>query len=349
MTPPLRPEDWRRLALLLPNWLGDAVMCQPALAAIGDAHPDLEMVAFGRPASVEALRDQAGIASLRVVDDRGPLGPLRLGAAIRSHRPDAVLLLRGSFRSALAARLSGCPIRIGTPGDGRRLLISHPVSHDSSGHPMPTTALYASLATALQATVASDHPRLQLPREERERARRSLADLPRPVLGVVPGGSKLPKRWPAAAFVEALERLSSTFESCVLFGGPDEQELLREIRDDIRASGAMPVLDMQESDHGLDELRGLVAACDVLLANDTGPRHLAIATGVPTVSLFGPTDHRWTLIPGADERLLLAEPFLDEAHVADRHPDACRIDRIAVGDVVHACRAALRSRVSSGT
>jgi hypothetical protein len=52
------------------------------------------------------------------------------------------------------------------------------------------------------------------------------------------------------------------------------------------------------------------------------------------VALFGPTDHRWTLLPGARERILLAEPFLDQAHVADRHPEACRIDRIAVGDVI---------------
>ena len=97
----------------------------------------------------------------------------------------------------------------------------------------------------------------------------------------------------------------------------------------------------------LENLRGVVATCDVLLCNDTGPRHLAIATGTPTIALFGPTDHRWTLIPGAKERLLLAEPFLDADHVADRHPDACRIDRIAVGDVVHATTTTLESSVSS--
>ena len=41
-------------------------------------------------------------------------------------------------------------------------------------------------------------------------------------------------------------------------------------------------------------------------------------------------------MPGADERILLAEPFLDDDHVADHHPDACRIDRIPVSDVVAA-------------
>ncbi|MFO0875558.1 MAG: glycosyltransferase family 9 protein [Phycisphaerales bacterium] len=86
----------------------------------------------------------------------------------------------------------------------------------------------------------------------------------------------------------------------------------------------------------LGALVGVLADAALLVTNDTGPRHIAIGVATPVVALFGPTDHRFTAIPGARERRLLAEPFLPEEAVADRRPEACRIDRIEVGDVVHA-------------
>ena len=83
----------------------------------------------------------------------------------------------------------------------------------------------------------------------------------------------------------------------------------------------------------------MIGASDLLITNDTGPRHLAAACNTPAIALFGPTDHRWTTLPGVEESLLLAEPFIDEAHMADSHPQSCRIERICVGDVLfHASR-----------
>ena len=76
-----------------------------------------------------------------------------------------------------------------------------------------------------------------------------------------------------------------------------------------------------------------------MVTNDTGPRHIAAAVGVPLVTLFGPTDHRWTTIPtlpNAREAILVADPTLPEEMVADEHPERCRVDRISVEQVVGA-------------
>jgi len=78
-----------------------------------------------------------------------------------------------------------------------------------------------------------------------------------------------------------------------------------------------------------------------MVTNDTGPRHLAVALGVPTIAIFGPTDHRWTTLPNARERIVVAQPFLPEELVADDHPKACAVDRIPVADVLHAVQATL--------
>lgn len=336
---PLDPSSWRRLLVLAPNWIGDAVMSEPALRALHAAHPSLEIVVCGRAAPLVVHDGHPAITESIAIDDRGVFGPWRTGRRLAAIGADAVLLLRGSFRSALVARCSGIPIRIGVARDGRRALLTHAIPRpDADRRPRPTLDLYAALVAALGVEVEPGPPRLHPSAAARARAATLLADLPRPILGLVPGGSKVPKRWPPERFAELVERCGDRIGSVVLFGGPDEREVLDAV---IAATGgdAPPITTI--ADRGLDlaTLPAAIGCCDLLVTNDTGPRHLAIAQDVPTVSLFGPTDHRWTIVPGARERMLLAEPFLDDEHIADHHPEACRIDRIPVGDVVHAVHA----------
>ncbi len=338
--PTIDPGGWRRLAILAPNWIGDAVMAEPALRALHAAHPRVRLIAFGRPAPLSAWSGHPALDQLVPADDRGWRGPSSAARKIRSVEPDAVLLLRGSFRSALVARLSGTRTRIGVDRDGRRLLLTHRIPRpDQDGRPHPTLDLYSALVGILGVSVPIGPPRIHPSGAAAEIAAALLAGLPRPIVGLVPGGSKLPKRWPPERFAAVVERVADRVGTAVLFGSPDERDVLDAV---IASGGNSPkIVDLTRRGLDLNSLPAAIGGCDAILTNDTGPRHLAIAQGIPTVSLFGPTDHRWTIVPGARERILLAEPFLDEAHVADRHPQACRIDRIPVSDVAAALRQVL--------
>ena len=101
------------------------------------------------------------------------------------------------------------------------------------------------------------------------------------------------------------------------------------------------VIDLTQRGSTLGALKAIVRRSSLLVTNDTGPRHLAAAFDTPCVALFGPTDRRWTLLPDPIERHLLAEPFLPEDRVADDYPAACSINRISVGDVLHAAESLL--------
>jgi heptosyltransferase-2 len=155
-----------------------------------------------------------------------------------------------------------------------------------------------------------------------------------------PGGNDPAKRWPAERFAGLAEYLAHTRGVTVLVSGsPAERELTASIVS--QAAGLKPqaagrIIDLARHQLTLGTLKAIIARCSVMVTNDTGPRHIAAAFGVPVVTLFGPTDHRWTTIPHNDEIRILADPTLPEEEIANDHPERCAIDKIGLGDVVAA-------------
>lgn len=331
--------------ILLPNWMGDAVMAEPAIRALAQAQPEHPLIGAGRAVATSALAGHPAFKELITINDRGLFGPIRTGRQLRATGAQEVILLRNSARSALVARWTRAKRRIGYRRDGRGALLTTAITPPPRNTPVPAVEYYATLfQEAYGISVSDKTPHLEISQEELSRAQELLQGLPRPVIAMVPGGSKAAKRWSPAHYAEVARVLSQTHGgSSVLLGSPEEQEIL----DDITNQASSEVRNLTKHGLTLNTLRGVVAAADLLITNDTGPRHLAAACGTPTVALFGPTDHRWTSLPGVEESILLAEPFLDESHFADQHPEACRIDRISVGDVVfHASRQLAKSSSS---
>lgn len=332
----------RRLGILMPNWLGDAVMAEPTIRAIAAAAPHLEITIFGKPGTLAMLDGHAAVAEAIPLRDGGITGPVTAGRVVRRQGFDALLLLRGSFRSALVGRFSRVRPTVGYARDGRGSLLSHAVPVRRDDGPRPTVDDYAILVEkAFGITVEDRLPRLVTTPAERAAADSLLDGIEGRCAAFVAGGSKIPKRWPVERFVDLARRFPSGIEHVLLLGGPDEAELLATIARDATANEGPTVVDLAARGLGLDSLRGVIERCRMMVTNDTGPRHLAVALGVPTVAIFGPTDHRWTTLPGACERTIVAQPFLPEELVADDHPKACGVDRIPVSDVLHAVRATI--------
>jgi heptosyltransferase-2 len=151
-----------------------------------------------------------------------------------------------------------------------------------------------------------------------------------------PGANDPAKRWPADRFAALADHLSQSHNLTVLLNGsPGEAELVATIGAACRVARPvqLPTLNIN-----LGSLKAVIRRCRVMVTNDTGPRFIATAFGLPVVSLFGPTDHRWSTVPGrAPQVILTADPTLPETESANDHPDRCRIDRIELGAVVEAC------------
>jgi heptosyltransferase-2 len=175
---------------------------------------------------------------------------------------------------------------------------------------------------------------------------------PAPFVILNPGANNPAKRWPAERFAAIGSHVARLHGWRVLVNGsPAERELVdlvaRLINDATTAHAPAsspfpaPATAVSLIDCGISmgALKGVVRHARLMVTNDTGPRHIAAAFGVPTLTLFGPTDPRWTTLPPHNARSainLVADPTLPERLVADDHPERCAIEKIGLERAIEA-------------
>lgn len=274
-----------------PNWLGDTVMALPALRALRGARPEARITVVGHWAPLLAGQ---GVADLLLPYPGRLRARLDFGRSLRAERPDLAVLLPNSFESALAARWWRAKRRLGFDTDARRFLLTDPV-------PMPAPRLhqsdeYGALLGPLGVRVAEAEPRWNLLADARDDgevgrllAEAGIAPTARLVglhLGAASGSSKL---WPPASFGQLARRLRADRLLPVLLGAPGDDATAAAVS--AAAGHPLPCLVGKDRPALLPRL---LSRLDCLVSGDTGVAHLAAALGVPTVTLFGPTDPRLT-------------------------------------------------------
>ena len=279
--------DGHVIVVRLPNWLGDTVMALPALAALRAARPDALVTAIGPWAPL--LVGQAVADAHLGYPKEGRLRR-KLAAALREMKPDVAVLLPNSFESALAARRWGARVRLGYDADMRRALLTHMAALPSPRRHQVDE--YLGLLEASGVPPVATQPRWRLGPDEAAESRvtalldeagcAGAAPLVGLHLGAAFGASKL---WPPVSYAELARGLAER----------DLQPLLIGSRDDVAVAEAVTALVGKPiaSTVGRDRpemLPRLLARLGCLVSGDTGVAHLAAAVGVPTVTLFGPTD-----------------------------------------------------------
>jgi heptosyltransferase II len=348
-----------RLLIVMPSWVGDAVMATPALRLIRSHLPGVFIGGLVRPGIDQLVAGSDFFDEVHADRPSGVMGYKHVAARLRQRRYDTALLFTNSFSTALITRLAGVSRRIGYNRDARGLLLTDPLEAprraDGRWAVVPAVAYYWHAARFLLDAGAGRRPLKHLPPDvlalelattpvERHAAagileRTALGEAERYCI-LNPGGNNPAKRWPAERFIALGRHIAERHGMRVMVNGsPAESDLVRVIASGVGAGVSLPDLG-----GGLGSLKALLAdpRCRLMVTNDTGPRHIAAAFGVPVVSLFGPTDPRWTTIPAQNEAVIVADPTLPADQVADDHPERCRIERIEVEKVIRAAEGLLR-------
>jgi heptosyltransferase-2 len=289
----------------MPNWLGDAVMATPALNNLLRHHAGAEVVLVGSPIVADLFADDPRMLAA-VTDDSGRSRPRFAGLwklARRLRREfgpfDEGWTFQNGFSSRLLLVAAGAKRRIARAHNRwADWLLTDVVRCDLSRHHAEIYA--ATVNGGLRASYAAGRTAVPVGMPHRH---------PRPTAGLHPGAAYgNAKRWPSERFAEAAIKLSSRFD-LVLFAGPSECELAGEIESRLIRAGVRNYVNLAGRT-SVRELAAHLAGLDLLIANDSGPMHLAGALGVPTVAIFGSTDPRVTR-PWAAERTVVVRRDLD--------------------------------------
>ncbi len=294
---------------MLPNPMGDAILSGPALRYLRQRQPDCAITLLGNPTAIEILKGNPWSDTCLTwpTDKNRRRGFWAIAKWLWGFQFDAVILLPNSFRSAALVYAAGIPQRIGYDRDCRKILLTHPVpAIRIQGRFLPLSMLdyYGYLmeqavgaGQKLNYFTSGNHLELFTCQQDRQQVgdlfKRWKIASPQRLVMLVPGGAfGGSKWWPAERFAQLADQFTEKGYPVVLSCAPNETE--KKIAAVILAQVTRPVFNLLDEGLSLGGLKELIRRSALVISNDTGPCHIAAGFQVPLVTLFGPTDPRWT-------------------------------------------------------
>jgi heptosyltransferase-2 len=340
----VKPVSVGKVLVRAPNWLGDAVMAEPALRKLRDVfrHSHLAILA---PPPVASLYEGEGLADEIITAAPQQVRTfVRQSLLLRNRRFDLAVLLQNAFSAALLARAAGIRTVAGYPTDGRRLLLDPVIALDPDYKARHQVFYYLRLALLIESALAGRGarargfteeplsgeaitPRLKASPEAKERVVSLLrpAQLApgsdAPLLVLNPGATNSrAKRWLPERFADLADLISRQIGfQTVIIGVAGDLELCHAV-----AAGMKTRVAVLAGKTDIPDLKALLSQASLVVSNDTGSAHVAAALGVPTVVIFGPTVH------------FVTRPYADNAYIV-RHQVECSPCMLRDCPIDHRC------------
>jgi lipopolysaccharide heptosyltransferase II len=281
-----------RICLIKPSALGDVVNAFPTLGALKSLWPEarfswvvnqgLRGLVDGHPQIDEVIAYDRGSGGRRL-DRLKHLGSMH--RELRNGRFDVAVDLQGLLRSGLMTAATGAPVRVGLSDarEGATWFYTHRIVPPGPREGAQAVDRLLAIARAFGADVSEPRARVAISEADREWARRALSGVPRPRLALNLGARWETKRWPPSHFAEIARRAVRLRSAGLLAVGATED---RPFVDELIARLApLPVADFCGGT-SLPQLAALAELSDVVISNDTGPLHLAAATGTRVVGVY---------------------------------------------------------------
>jgi len=290
--------DFSKILIRATNWVGDAVMCVPALSAIRERFPRAHIAILAKPWVADLYRRESFADEVILCN---PVSRWKMARELRAGRFDCAILLQNAFEAALIAWLARIPNRIGYNRDGRGLLLTQAVPVPKRGE-IPRHQRFYYLELLRRAGLVDRLPESPAIRLAPIPSRDRKGAIVKRIIGISPGAAYgTAKQWLPERFAEAAGKLATTHNASIaLFGSQSERPLCA----DIAAMLTGHTVTNHAGETTLAQFIELAGQCELFLTNDSGAMHIASALGVPTVAIFGATDDIATGPTGAHARVV---------------------------------------------
>jgi len=330
----------RRLVILAPNWLGDAVMAIPAITDVRRAFPERTIAIAARAAVAPLFGMVAGVDEVLTI----PSGSGDAARVLRVGNFDAVLLLPNSLHAAIIAKRAGIAERWGYSADLRSPLLTRCAARPRGLHQV---AYYQELVRLLGFENGAGEPAIVVPASARAAARTLLASRGRsgdtPLIAIAPGAAfGSAKRWPPESFAALVNALSGDGVQAVVVGAAADRATADAVLADVitpPGTPSSPIDLVGRTD--LPTLAAVLMECRTLVTNDSGAMHVAAAAGVPVTAVFGPTNERETRPVGERHAILVFDAWCRPCMLRECPLDHQCMRRVSASTVVAAARRTL--------
>ena len=328
----------------MPNWLGDLIMSTPVLMALRKCLPNAHITALCQSNVADLLLANPHVD--KIWNYNKPKNRHEKRAIIlelKEKKFDTGVLLTNSISSAWWFFRGNVKNRIGFSNniDIRSILLSQAVSFPKNRKNQHLVLTYLSLLGANKQDVFHKLPELYVTEKEKIAAKKILKNhgwaQEQKIIGICPGAAfGTAKRWLPERFRAVAEKLSREDSAQIIFlGNKSEIELSKTI------CQAPQIINLVGKT-SLRELISIISVCDVFLANDSGPMHIAAALQTPLVALFGPTDATVSR-PYPNGKVIQRHVSCSPCHRRECPHDHACMKAIGVDEVYEALREQLSS------
>ncbi|HEX9916552.1 MAG TPA: glycosyltransferase family 9 protein [candidate division Zixibacteria bacterium] len=295
-------KDIKKILIIRLSSLGDVVLTTPVIKALKDKLPQAEIHFLTKSKYASLLKDNPHLSSIMELEDRGVSGLLFTLRKIRKLNFDLVIDLHANLRSFFIRRLSRAKLKIryNKRWIARFLMVNFKKIKIPSQH---TVDSYLSCLKRLDIHISNRMPELYLDEKSKEFAEQLLTGVSKDdiLIGIVPGAKWETKKWGEENFAKAIEILNNRIKaSFLVFGAKEDEVLISKLKSLAGDIDFMEIIGLP-----FPKLSALISRCGIILTNDSGPMHIAVALKVPVLAIFGPTHPKLGFSPLGERDTIL--------------------------------------------
>ncbi len=319
--PNLNPH---RILMVQLRRIGDCLLCTPAIRALHERFPAATIDFLAEYPAEETLREHPLLRKVWVAPMEGLGATIELMRALRRERYDLAIDFFANPRSAQFVFLSGAKVRAGLRRRGRTWAYTH--HFEEEPHDRDAYAVDLRLDMLRLLGIPAHTRALEIFCDQGDAAARArvnkLVDAQTGVLvAVAAGGANPAKRYPADLTAQVIELLRASHLEVILTSGPGEAEFAQ------RILKYLPRPVPHFADARVPDLAALYRHCALYIGPDSSPKHIAVACGLPTVTIFGPGNPQNWNDPQNERNVLLAAPCAMRPHCVEL--DCAKLGHIA--------------------